>query len=140
MIFHAWAEFVQTDTGEFAALILITSRRGALKDGMVLPSRFADDRVERTDALYDSTSPTLRRVRDEAGGRCDDRARILDGGAPVPPGAARRRYADIVAVSVWQGCCTRSSHSGRNLRDAGAIAARVVGQGSPARRRFHERG
>lgn len=66
--FYPWTEFVQTDDGSFAALIPDPSRpRAALKGGMHLPSRFAAARVERTDALYESTheSPTLRLVVSE---------------------------------------------------------------------------
>jgi hypothetical protein len=67
--FYPWTEFVQTDHGDFAALIPDPAHpRAALKDGMQLPTRFAGARVERTDAVYESAqeSPTLRLVVSES--------------------------------------------------------------------------
>ena len=65
---YPWTEFVETDTGGFAALIPNPQRpRAILKDGASLPDRFHGKSVARSDALFDSIreGASLRLVVDE---------------------------------------------------------------------------
>jgi hypothetical protein len=62
---YPWTEFVETDDGRYAAPIPLPSRpRAVLRDGERIPSRFADNTVERADALFGSirNGPSLRLV------------------------------------------------------------------------------
>ena len=66
--FYPWTEFVASDDGEFAAVIPNPQRpRSSLADGDPVPARFAQARIERTDALYRKVvdGPSLRLVVSE---------------------------------------------------------------------------
>jgi hypothetical protein len=63
--FYPWTEFVETDDGDFAAIIPNPTRpRAGLRDGDSLPARYAQARVRRTDELHHTVAdgPSLRFV------------------------------------------------------------------------------
>ncbi|MGW4905943.1 hypothetical protein [Streptomyces sp. NPDC004270] len=67
--YYPWTEFVETDDGRYAAIIPKPGRpRAQLRDGDLLPDRFTDRVVERSDALFDSIAEgsSLRFVVEEA--------------------------------------------------------------------------
>jgi hypothetical protein len=65
--FYPWTEFVETDTGQYAAPIPDPDRpRKILASSDTLPDRFRRSQVERTDRLFDqiANGPSLRLVVD----------------------------------------------------------------------------
>ncbi len=66
--YYPWTEFVETDTGDYAAVIPDSkSPRGTLRDGDPLPPRLDSANVQRADALFHQirNGPSLRLVVQE---------------------------------------------------------------------------
>jgi hypothetical protein len=69
MTFYPWTEFVESDTGGYAALIPDQDYpRKILRPSDQLPERFKDAEVKRTDQLFDqiANGPSLRVVLEAA--------------------------------------------------------------------------